>query len=90
VVYFSYLGEIFLRFKRTKTWDLLNFFNEDFEVIKNIFWFIFLFSGLRDAKIFVAFDFIFFSIFFAYLTLIQNFHILKNKVKSLIKVIKKI
>ncbi len=91
-LFFLILGEIFIEIlKEQKTWDLLNFFNEDFEVIKKYFLdniFIFWLEMPKFLLLLILFFLVLFSLII--LTLIQNFHILKNKVKSLIKVIKKI
>lgn len=91
-LFFLILGEIFIEIlKEQKTWDLLNFFNEDFEVIKKYFLdniFIFWLEIPKFLLLLILFFLVLFSLII--LTLIQNFHILKNKVKSLIKVIKKI
>lgn len=86
------LGQIFVEIlNEQKTLDLLNFFNEDFEVVKRyfldnifIFWF-------EIPKFLLLLILIFLTIFsLISLTLIKNFNILKNKVNSFLKFLKKI
>jgi len=82
-VFFEILNE-------QKSFDLLNFFGEDFVVIKRyfldnivIFWF-------EMPKLLLLLILVFFiSTSLILLILIKNFNIFKNKVKSLIKYFKK-
>jgi len=86
------LGEIFFEIlNEQKTFDLLNFFNEDFEVVKKYFLdniFIFFFEIPKFLLLLILLFLVIFSLIS--LTLIKNFYILKNKVKSFLKFIKKI
>ena len=86
------LGEIFIEIlKEQKTLDLLNFFSEDFEVVKKYFLdnvFIFWLEIPKFLLLLILFFLVLFSLII--LTLIKNFSIIKNKIKSLIKAIKKI
>jgi len=86
------LGEIFFEIlNEQKTLDLLNFFNEDFEVVKKYFLdnvFIFFFEMPRFLLLLILFFLVIFSLIS--LTLIKNFYTLKNKVKSFLKFFKKI
>jgi hypothetical protein len=86
------LGEIFFEIlNEQKTLDLLNFFNEDFEVVKKYFLdniFIFFFEIPKFLLLLILFFLVIFSLIC--LTLIKNFYILKNKVKSFLKIFKKI
>jgi len=86
------LGEIFFEIlNEQKTFDLLNFFNEDFEVVKKYFLdniFIFFFEIPKFLLLLILLFLVIFSLIC--LTLIKNFYILKNKVKSFFKFIKKI
>ena len=85
------LGEIFFEIlNEQKTFDLLNFFNEDFEVIKRYFLdniFIFWFEIPKFLLLLILFLFTFFS--WLSLKLIKNFYIIKNKIKSFFKIFKK-
>jgi len=86
------LGEIFFEIlNEQKTLDLLNFFNEDFEVVKKYFLdniFIFFFEMPKFLLLLILLFLVIFSLIC--LTLIKNFYIFKNKVKSFFKFIKKI
>jgi len=86
------LGEIFFEIlNEQKTFDLLNFFNEDFEVVKKYFLdniFIFFFEMPKFLLLLILIFLAIFSLVF--LTLIKNFNTLKNKIKSFLKFIKKI
>jgi len=85
-------GQIFFEIlDEQKTLDLLNFFNEDFEVVKKYFLdnvFIFFFEMPKFLLLLLLLFFAIFSL--VILTLIKNFYILKNKVKSFLKFFKKI
>ena len=85
-------GQIFFEIlDEQKTLDLLNFFNEDFEVVKKYFLdnvFIFFFEMPKFLLLLLLLFFAIFSL--VILTLIKNFYILKNKVKSFLKIFKKI
>ena len=85
-------GQIFFEIlNEQKTFDLLNFFSEDFEVVKKYFLdYIFIFF-FEMPKFLLLLLLLFLAIFsLVILTLIKNFYILKNKVKSFLKFIKKI
>jgi len=85
-------GQIFFEIlDEQKTLDLLNFFNEDFEVVKKYFLdnvFIFFFEMPKFLLLLSLLFLVIFSLIS--FTLIKNFYILKNKVKSFFKCIKKI
>jgi hypothetical protein len=85
-------GQIFFEIlNEQKTLDLLNFFNEDFEVIKKYFLdnvFIFFFEMPKFLLLLLLLFLATFSL--VILTLIKNFYTLKNKVKSFLKFFKKI
>jgi len=77
--------------KEQKTLDLLIFFSEDFEVIKKYFLDNVFFFWFEMPKFLLLLLLLFFSFFsWVGLTLIKKFPILKNKVKSFLKIIKKI
>jgi len=85
-------GQIFFEIlNEQKTLDLLNFFSEDFEVVKKYFLdniFIFFFEMPKFLLLLLLLFLAIFSL--VILTLIKNFYILKNKVKSFLKFFKKI
>ena len=85
-------GQIFFEIlNEQKTLDLLNFFSEDFEVVKKYFLdniFIFFFEMPKFLLLLLLLFLAIFSLII--LTLIKNFYILKNKVKSFLKFFKKI
>jgi len=86
------LGQIFFEIlNEQKTFDLLNFFNEDLEVAKKYFLdniFIFWFEIPKFLLLLILLFLV--ILFLIYLTLIKNFNILKNKVKSFFRFIRKI
>ena len=85
------LGQIFFEILvEQKTLDLLNFFNEDFEVVKKYFLENIFILFFEIPKFLLLLILIFLSIFsLVILTLIKNFYTLKNKIKSFLKLIKK-
>jgi len=86
------LGQIFFEIlAEQKTLDLLNFFNEDFEVVKKYFLdniFILFFEMPKFLLLLILIFLVIFSL--VILTLIKNFYTLKNKIKSFLKLIKKV
>jgi len=86
------LGQIFFEILvEQKTLDLLNFFNEDFEVVKKYFLENIFILFFEIPKFLLLLILIFLSIFsLVILTLIKNFYTLKNKIKSFFKFIRKI
>jgi ABC-type multidrug transport system fused ATPase/permease subunit len=85
-------GQIFFEIlNEQKTLDLLNFFSEDFEVVKKYFLdniFIFFFEMPKFLLLLLLLFLAIFSL--VILTLIKNFYTLKNKVKSFLNFFKKI
>lgn len=72
--------------KKQKTFDLLEIFTEDFEVIKKYFFETVYVFYLEIPKIILILFLIFIAIFFYLIyQLIKNYSIIKNKVISLIK-----
>jgi len=86
------LSQIFFEIlKEQKTLDLLNFFNEDFEVAKRYFLdniFIFFFEVPKFLLLLILLFLVIFSL--VILTLFKNYYILKNKIKSFLKFFKKL
>lgn len=72
--------------KEQKTFDLLEIFGEDFEVIKKYFFDNISLVFFELPKVILIFLLIFISLLvFLTLTIIKNFKKIKNRVKSLLK-----
>ena len=80
-------GSIFYEIlKEQKTFDLLEIFSEDFEVIKRYFFDNISLILFEIPKVLLIFLLIFTFLFiFSTLTLVINFKKIKNRVKSLLK-----
>mgnify|MGYP001026415067 CR=1 FL=1 len=84
-LFFLILGEILLEIlKEQKSFDLLNFYQEDFEVIKKYFFENVFVFWLEIPKFLLLLLFLTLSVFLTIILLvIKNFKIYKNKINNL-------
>jgi len=84
-LFFFILGEIlFELLKEQRSFDLLSFFQEDFEVVKKYFFDNFFIFWLEIPKFLLVFLFLSLGIFLTIILLvIKNLTIYKNKIKNI-------